>query len=169
MAEGKAPPIGWYRNLAAVFEWRDMPIDNDASVTPTYVLAARCWCSLKVKAGEMYLNGAQMGEAQGPRGTHTIRTRFRPTLSTRHMFEIAGTRYRVVSVSNDDARRFTQLDVEQYGDAVVIGAPPQPPYWDTDLGGSTWDSGATRWDRMPRSAPTHVGRPPSIPFGLEEP
>jgi hypothetical protein len=127
MPEGKASPIGYLRNLAHIYEWVDVPQIGGAGVVPGYIPVAQCWCSLKVKAGEMALLGAQTVEQQGPRGTHTIRTRFREYLTTRHMFEIAGIRYRVVSVSNDDARRFTQLEVEQYGDATIIGIGPPIP------------------------------------------
>ena len=88
------------------------------------------------------------------------------------MFEIAGQRYRVISVMNDDARRYTQCDVEMWGDATKIGVVPGPiPYWDRDLGGSVWDDGASVWDGQPASssAPTRIERPPSLPRGLEEP
>jgi hypothetical protein len=127
MPEGKAPPIGRYRNYAEVFEWVDVPQIGGPSVVPGYIPVSQCWCSLKVKQGEMFLGSAQIGEVSGPRGTHIVRTRFRQDLTLRHMLEIAGMRYRVVSVSNDDARRFTQLEVEEYGDANVIGVGPPIP------------------------------------------
>ena len=127
MPEGKAPPIGYLRNLAGVFEWTDVPQIGGAGVVPGYVQVAQCWCSIKIKAGETFLGAAQTGEATGPRGTHTIRTRFREYLTTRHMLEIAGKRYRIVSVTNDDARRYTQLEAELYGDAAIIGIGPPIP------------------------------------------
>ena len=130
--QGKAPPIGQLRNFAAVYEWIDVPQLSGPSVVPAYVPRGRCWCSLKPR-GDQLLLGAQIVEAALPttRGTHIIRTRFREDLTIRFMFELKahGTRnrYRVVAVRNDDARRFTECEVEELGDVTVIGtAPPIP-------------------------------------------
>ena len=132
MPEGKAPPIGRLRNAAAVFEWVDVPQISGPSIVPGYIPRGHCWCSLKPR-GDQLLLGAQLVEAALPqaRGTHIIRTRFREDLTIRHMFEIKahGTRnrYRVVAVRNDDARRFTECEVEELGDVTVVGtAPPIP-------------------------------------------
>lgn len=143
MPEGKAPPIGRLRNYAGVFVWTDVAQSEGPSAIPRYQQIGHCWCSLKVNAGEMMLLGAQIDERAGPRGTHTLRTRFREDLTIRHMFEIAGKRYKVVGVVNDDARRFTQFDVEEFGDATIIAQPPRS-IW--DRGQSTWDDKQSPWD-----------------------
>ena len=128
MPEGRSPPIGRLRNFAAVFEWTDEPRAADANVVPTYRRVGACWCSIKTRA-EMTIGAAQIMEQSGPRGTHTIRTRFRTDLTTRHTLEIGDRRYRIVSVANDDARRFTELEAELYGDAATIGTtPPVLPF-----------------------------------------
>jgi hypothetical protein len=146
MPVGRAPPIGQLRNFADVYEWSDRAM-NDARVTPDYVLRGHCWCALRSK-GDQFIGGAQIVEQAGPRGTHVIRTRWREDLTTRHLFEIAGLRYRVVAVRPDDARRFIELEAELYGDAQMIAAPPviQTSGWDD--GASIWDDGASEpWDR----------------------
>lgn len=128
MPEGKSPPIGYLRNFASVYVWSDEPEVGGPSVTPHYVLVNQCWCSLRSK-GDVAHGGADIVESNLPSrsGTHVIRTRFRDDLSLRHMFEIAGNRYRVVAVRNDDARRFTELEAELMGDVTVIApAPPIP-------------------------------------------
>jgi head-tail adaptor len=151
MPEGKAPPIGRLRNFAEVFEWRDTPQVGGVNAVPAYLPVGKCWCSLKAR-GDMFIGAAQIVEQTGARGTHIVRTRFREDLTTRHMLEIAGLRYRVVSVRPDDARRFVELEVELYGDALVIGVPPTLPRtgWDqaNDVPQSIWDGGASEpWDQ----------------------
>ena len=151
MPEGRSPPIGRFRNRAHLLVWRDTPIAGDPMVQPGYARVGRLWCSLRVRAGEMTVNGVQREEAPGPRGTHMVQTRFREGLTTQHMLEIAGQRYKVVSVHNDDARRFTQLEAELYGEADMIGAPLDTVLWDPiqsewDGAQSAWDGGATVWD-----------------------
>lgn len=127
MPEGKSPPIGRLRNLASVYLWVDIPIPGNANVDPNYMPVGQCWCQLKAK-GDANLLGAQIFEANGGRsGTHTIFTRFREGLTIRHMLEIAGKRYRIVSVSEDDARRFIRIEAELWGDASIIGIPPSVP------------------------------------------
>ncbi len=143
MAEGKAPPIGRLRNYAGVYVWSDHAASLGPQVIPRYAFVNHCWCSLKARAGDMMLLGAQIDEATGPRGTHTIRTRFREDLTIRHMLEIAGRRYKVVGVVNDDARRFTQFDCEELGEVEIIGGPPRS-IW--DRGESEWDDRESPWD-----------------------
>lgn len=148
MPEGKAPPIGRLRNFANIFEWTDIPdVPASSAVFPEYRAAGSCWCSLRVRSGEMWLGAAQIVEQPGPRGTHLIYTRFRPWWTIRHMLEIAGVRYRIVSVSNDDARRFTILEAEQYGDAAVIGRSPFLSQSDWDDNQSHYDDGDSIWDK----------------------
>jgi len=146
LPEGKAPPIGRLRNYAAVFEWTDEPIAGNSSVTPTYAPRGHCFCSLKAK-GDLWIGAAQIVEQNGSRGTHVIRTRFRDDLTTRHLFEIAGNRYRILGIRPDDARRFIELEAELYGDAQLIGAPPVLPRTSWDDGQSIWDNNASEpWD-----------------------
>jgi hypothetical protein len=141
---GKAPPIGQLRNFARVYEWQDIPVSGGPSVNPGYAPIGSCWCSLKPRIGEQMLLGAQIDEASGPRGTHIIRTRFRAEWTVRHMLEIARRRYKVVSVNNDDARRFSSLEVEEFGDLTIIAALPPRTIWDE--GDSHWDDLRTQWD-----------------------
>jgi Phage head-tail joining protein len=123
---GKSPPIGRLRNYAAVFVWKDEPMLNDPGATPVYTPAGHIWCSLKERSGDVVWGAAQILEAVGPRGTHTALTRFRADLGSRHMLEVDNIRYRVISASRDDARRYMALELEQYGDKDIIGAPLTP-------------------------------------------
>jgi len=143
MPEGKAPPIGRLRNFAELYDWVDRPQTSGPSAIPTYTLVARLWCSLKARVGDKYLFDAQIDEATGPRGTHTIRCRFRQDLTVRHMLQIAGKKYRIVSINPDDARRFSILEVEAFGDAEIIQRPPRS-IW--DWGHSHWDNRESTWD-----------------------
>ena len=124
-ADGKAPPIGRLRNFAGLYVWIDQPDVGGPMAIPNYRFVAHCWCSLRVNAGEKMLLGAQIDERTGPRGTHLIRTRYREDLTIRHMFEIGIKRFRVVGVRNDDSRRFTELEVEEFGEATIV-APRAP-------------------------------------------
>jgi hypothetical protein len=128
MPEGKAPAIGRLRNFSHVFEWVDVPQLSGPSLVPGFVPRGDCWCSLKPR-GDQLLNGAQLAESPLPtaRGSHLVRTRFRQDLTIRHMFEIGDNRYRVVAVRNDDARRFTECEVEEMGDRNIIQAAPPIP------------------------------------------
>jgi Phage head-tail joining protein len=127
MPEGKAPPIGRFRNFTKVFEWRDVPDPSGPEVYPNYVPVGQCWSALKEKA-DMALLGAALSESPLPSrsGSHTVRTRFRQDLTVRHMLEIEGKRYRIVSVQNDDARRYTMCEVEEFGDMLIIATDPRP-------------------------------------------
>jgi hypothetical protein len=144
---GKSPPIGRFRNYTQVYEWHDTAHPGAPGVVHNYTPIGTCWCSIKIRSGEMWLGAAQIDAEYGPRGTHIIQTRFREDLSTRHTMVIAGKRYRILGVRNDDARRYTEFDAELYGDADVIGAPPTtaPSGWDN--GESIWDGSASEpWD-----------------------
>ena len=132
MPDGKSPPIGRLRNFAGIYEWVDVPQISGPSVVPGYIPRGECWCSLRPR-GDQLLLGAQINGSPlpTPRGSHLIRTRYREDLTIRHMFEIRAhgvrNRYRVVAVRNDDARRFTECEVEEMGDVTIIGAAPPIP------------------------------------------
>lgn len=104
--------VGALRHRVDICRWQEFPSRSHAGTTSHYRRVARVWACKQAVDGVAYREGLQVGDNI----THTFTLRHRPDITTTHVLEHDGTRYRVVrALDMDGTRKYLRLEATEEG------------------------------------------------------
>lgn len=105
------PTAGDLRTRLALRTWEDVP-SGFSGVVPQYGPSEYRWGKVAPVGGAVYWGAKQIEAAV----THRITLRYHATVSSRHVVEAEGLRYRVCRITHSTgAKRWTWLECELLG------------------------------------------------------
>ena len=106
------PRIGQLSARVKLRLWKDEPAAG-GGIEPGYADVATLWAKIEPVGAGIYHSGMQVGKTV----THRIFIRVRPDVTSDHVIEHAGRRFRVQRITDLDGR-FTVIEAEEEGPAT---------------------------------------------------